>query len=246
MGARASTTNKPTGRAFTIIELLVVIGIITILIGLLLPTLTRVREAARTVQCAAQLRQIGQGIMSYTAAGGGLLPAWAGTHSYPNDVRPDDPDGPGWVTLLERHVGAKPDSKLWTCPSWRAEDRAVTYFMEARYCGSQHPPSKSFPISRIALSSIFVLSGDVSNDLWYAPPGGSSPLDYDNIDKDDNLMPCLLFFGDAGGFNMHRAGNNVLFADGHVAPMKTFDPQAMTYHPTDRRDWLEAGGNNTP
>ena len=82
--------------------MLVVIGIVAILLGLLLPVITRVRESARTVQCASQLRQIGQAIVNYTTANQGLLPAWAGTHSYPDDVRPDDPDGPGWIVLLER------------------------------------------------------------------------------------------------------------------------------------------------
>src|SRR3954463_11848548 len=132
-------------RAFTLIELMVVIGIIALLIGIMLPTITRVRESAKAVACAAQLRQIGQAIISYSGANNGLLPAWSGSHSYPNDVKPNDPDGPGWIVLIERYVGAKPDSPMFTCPSWNYEEKVVTYFMEARYCGSQVPPSKSFP-----------------------------------------------------------------------------------------------------
>jgi prepilin-type N-terminal cleavage/methylation domain-containing protein len=153
---------------FSLVELLVAIGIIAILIGLLLPTLTRVRETANTVKCAAQLRNIGQAIVNYTTANGGLLPAWSGNHSYPNDVKPDDPLGPGWIVLLERYIGAKPDSPIYTCPSYRGDDRAVTYFLEAHYTGGQVPESTSMPISRIKLSSQFVLSGDVTNDYWSA------------------------------------------------------------------------------
>ena len=235
------------GAGFTIIELLVVMGIIAILLGLLLPVSIRVREAARTVQCASQLRQIGQAIINYTATNSGMLPAWSGTHSFPDDVKADDPDGPGWIVLIERFAGAaKPDSPLYNCPSFSSDDRAVNYFLAARYCGSQLPPSKSFPITRIKLSSQIVLSGDVTNQTWYTPPAGTSNVGYDNTDKDDNMSPCVLFFGEEGGLNMHRAGNNLLFADGHVTPYRKYEPQSITYHPTERKNWDEFGDANTP
>jgi prepilin-type N-terminal cleavage/methylation domain-containing protein/prepilin-type processing-associated H-X9-DG protein len=232
-------SGTPSRAGFSLIELLVVVAIIAILIGLLLPTLQLVRESANTVKCAAQLRQIGQAIMNYAGSNGGLLPAWSGFHAYPDDVAPDDPLGPGWIACIERYSGAKADSPLYTCPSYRGDDRAITYFLEARFTGGQVPLNSSMPMSRIKLSSQFILSGDVTNVYWYRSPLGDWNQDFDNIDKDDNLTPCLLFFGDAGGLNMHRPGNNVLFADGHVRAFTKFDAQEITYHPTERRDWGE-------
>jgi len=91
--------------AFTLIELLTVIGIISLLISILMPSMSRAREQAKSVHCLARLHEFGVGLTAYSNTIGGLLPPalWKpdNLEQQPGRGRGLEPDVEyGWAELL--------------------------------------------------------------------------------------------------------------------------------------------------
>ena len=81
-----TATPRGARRAFSLVELLVVIGTVALLASLLLPVLANAREAARTVKCLSNLRQLGQANSMYVAQSNG----WAVPGLMGNNLPPEN------------------------------------------------------------------------------------------------------------------------------------------------------------
>src|SRR3989338_7862497 len=74
--------NKYTKRAFTLVELLVVISIIALLLSILMPSLSRARIQARVLTCAANSKQLGTLMVICQADNGGVMPVVVNRNTY--------------------------------------------------------------------------------------------------------------------------------------------------------------------
>jgi prepilin-type N-terminal cleavage/methylation domain-containing protein len=221
---------------FTLVELLVVIGIIGVLVALLLPVLGKARDAAKATNCLSNLRQIGQALQMYAVENHDFLPlgyfegmGWQ-DYTICESVNPST-----WTqfgTLLRRgYFGSTQDVLVLYCPSPTVDYR-IQY----------NSPLNPWPPAALAVGSDITRAGYSMRPAvnWYPPSSFPNPkYDYytyplpstaaaPNYVLRMSQMGSLAMVSDVVGFptitvagtTVHPNSINVLFGDQSAHPIQ--------------------------
>jgi prepilin-type processing-associated H-X9-DG protein len=190
----ARKTEQRRTLAFTLVELLVVIGIIAVLIAILLPVLSRAKASAAQLACGSNVRQIGLYLQMYANENHGYIPPVAPT-----------PPEPYWNVKLLQYMRAKSigddTNNVFACPAVPDPEYYYANFKTAYGLNGYLAAPGSVWITSIRLTRIRSAS--------------------EKILLGDGNTPSVLMVGLDGYLPKRRHPNdrlNMCYVDGHVEP----------------------------
>ena len=217
------------------VELLVVIAIIALLAAVTFTAARSAIAAAKKAKCAANLQQIGVGMLAFAADNNQNLPESGKAIPY-GQMDPAPPAGsglPSWAEQLDPYLGKSAivngkvvSNAIYKCPDSSTSigiDDQFSYFNGAHAAMAATGTYGPVSLAKIHSPSSFIMAGDVAF---------TTGLTEADADKDDYSQDPA--FGGAttakGGptIPIHNGTSNILFADGHVENLKFFDSTAQT------------------
>jgi prepilin-type processing-associated H-X9-DG protein/prepilin-type N-terminal cleavage/methylation domain-containing protein len=236
-------------RAFTLVELLVVIGIIAVLVGILLPALNRAREAGQAAQCLSNLRQMNLALVMYAQAHRGYLPPTSCTGNLTLNIEGADRlvavrwyggvYGPGVspnITNGTFYGPASPLAPYWGtaslagCPSFQhVRDVFRPGYGPTSYAYSDYAGRSAIPpvavgqkLSKFRNASRKAVFWDSARVVSPSKTFDRTPWGYPTTGNPGNGKPDPNFHG------RHAGKGNVAWLDGHAS---AFDPYYFTDYP---------------
>jgi prepilin-type N-terminal cleavage/methylation domain-containing protein len=223
----------PIRKAFTLIELLIAIGIIALLLGLLLPAAEHVRHQAYIDKCASNLRQIGLGLITYENENAGNYPRTIYDPTAPltidTGINADDPFKPGGPSANDLTAPLflllkteKLPTVLFICPynddtEYVADSSNLTgrsnftaYKKNLAYSFANPYPSPA------AATASYRLSNKLTADFALAADMNPGVDIHSNVFLATSTSPKAQL-QQANSDNHEKDGQNVLFGDYHVA-----------------------------
>ncbi len=224
-------------RGFTLVELLVVIGIIAILVAVSFPALNSALSHARTAKCSANLRNISAAMISFASDNNGSFPIsgttipWGSTD--PNGSPPAGSGQYGWCQQVGSYLGVNSDpttgtgATVFQCPDWALVPTNKYYSYYSGTHASYSANGNKFAavvLSAIHNPSLYILAGDISFPGTFQ----TNDCDKDNYGQDPSFGSTSSSTTTYLSSPIHGGTTNIAFADGHVENVRTFNPLNMT------------------
>ena len=194
-------------RAFTLVELLVTIGVIGILVALILPVLGSTRATTRAITCLNNLQQWGNATHLYALDNDGILPrdGWPNPGLVPKIPQETN----SWYVLLPKAIGLPSyfempwrsnstmdvGHSIWICPSNPRRSTGTNLF---HYCLNEHVDGTGTNYDNYSMQMANIRRP--STTVWMFDNGGLAAVAQQN-----NVHS-----------NLHSRGAQFLFVDGHV------------------------------